>query len=89
MALSDLGLQSMVGTNGEILPEDDDLSSLSMPLFERLMKNRTQPSSWVFRQKNPDGEFLRLKGYNHISEEEYKRQDGTKETFRPVRLGVP
>ena len=87
-ALFDLGVKSMVGTQGEILPQDADLSSLSKAHVERLMQNRTEPTSWVYRHKYSDVDTLRLKGYNHMSFEEFQRQTGTKKFYNDDKTGM-
>ena len=87
-ALEYLGVQSMVGTHGDVLPENADLSSISKAHIERLMQNRTEPSSWVYHHKYSDVDTLRLKGYNHISNEELQRQDGTKKYFMDENIGM-
>ena len=58
------------------LPFDDDLSGLS-DARDRLFQNRTESASWVYHHLSPDVNMLRLKGYNHISDEAYTDQMDT------------
>lgn len=87
-ALVDLGVTSMVATRGEILPLDADLSTLSATHHQRLMQNRTEASSWVYHHVSPDVNTLRLKGYNHMSREEYIKQVGTCKFFDDKEIGI-
>lgn len=88
-ALVDCGVKILGTTVGEELPRDYDLTNLSKAMYERLMQNRTEESSWVYgksydfgREPLPD-----IKGYNHMTTAEHEVTRGEARLFYCEELG--
>lgn len=89
-ALVDCGVRILGTSVGEELPRDYDLSKLPKTMYDRLLQNRTEESSWVYgkawdygREPIPD-----IKGYNHMTTAEHEVTRTEARLFYNPELGV-
>ena len=88
-ALVDCGVKILGTTVGDVFPKDFDLSKLPAAMYERLMQNRTEETSWIYGKVRNFGDepLPDIKGFNHMTTEEHEITRGEARLLYCEELG--